>query len=123
MNADLAERLWRLAEPTVFVSREQYLKSFDGWTVNEVKIDGKPAFVTMVRGPEFHFASLNTGARISMQMIREFLKPIVAEYGHAITRTPKGDLRQDRFNRRIGFSAIGTDEFNTIYRIRRLPHG
>lgn len=102
----------------LFVSRETFARALDGWQINEVKIDGRAAFITAVRGPEFHFSDLGTGRPISRKMIREFLKPIIAEHGYAMTKTPKDDVRQRRFNEKYGFHATACDSEYVTYSIR-----
>lgn len=117
LSAATADALWAQVEPQVFITREQFFAGLDGWDVNEIAVGGKPAFVTARRGPLFHFHSLDTGARISLRMIREFLAPIITDHGFAQTMTPKSDTRQQRFNRKLGFAVVGEDEFHMIFRI------
>lgn len=111
------DALWAQIEPTVFITREQYVGELDGWDIEAVHIAGRLAFAVLSRGPEFHFASFGTGAPISLRMIRERLGPLIERHGYVTTRTPKaGADRQHRFNRLLGFKAVGEDEFFTTYR-------
>ncbi len=112
-----ADALWAQVEPKVFITRDEFFATLDGWELNEVAVDGKLAFVTARKGARFHFTTFGTGARISLRMIRNFLAPILAEHGYAETRTPKDDVRQQRFNRKLGFAEVGEDEFHKIFRI------
>lgn len=115
-----ADALWAQVEPQVFITREQFFDGLKGWEMNEVAVDGKLAFVTARKGPLFHFTSFDTGARISLRMIRDFLAPIIAEYGYAETQTPKSDARQARFNRKLGFTVVGENEFHKTFRITSM---
>lgn len=104
----------------LFVSREAFERTLDGWDIRAVVIDRRPAFITAVRGPEFHFSELGTGRPISRQMIRDFLKPVIAEHGYAQTKTPKDDVRQRRFNERYGFHAVAEDGEFVTYSISQV---
>ena len=113
----LVARLWQQAEPETFFTEAEFAHNLDGWSVVPVEIDGTLAFIFVHRGPEFHFASLGGGAQISRRMIVHFLGPIIAEHGHAMTRTPASDQRQQRFNVAFGFVAHARDPFWVHYRI------
>lgn len=119
----LQDFLWEKAEPLFFGTKDEFLKTLDGSDIKPVEIEGRLAFITSQKGPLFHFTSLDTGHRITLTMICDFLRPIIAEHGFAETRTPKHDERQHRFNKRFGFLVVGEDEFDTHFRIERLPHG
>lgn len=117
MDTNVIDALWAQIEPTVFISRSEFAASLADWDVEAVEIDGELAFVTMTRGPEFHFAAFGTGAPISRTMIRARLDPIIARHGFVTTRTPKeGADRQHRFNRAFGFQVTGEDEFFVEYK-------
>lgn len=114
---DVLDRLWEQIEPTVFVSKSEWLDGLIGWDIEAVEIDGALAFAALTKGHEFHFASFNTGARITLAMIRSRLDPIIERHGFVTTRTPKtGFDRQHRFNRAFGFHVIGEDEHFVEYR-------
>ncbi len=120
MNA-IVQRLWEKDEPLLFISKEEYVKSLEGWEIVAVPgADGEFAFVALVNGPEFHFQSFGTKAPLTMKAIRGFLTKIIGQHGFAQTRTPKDDERQHRFNRLVGFVAVGEDEFDTIFRIQKV---
>jgi hypothetical protein len=117
MDADVADGLWAQVEASVYITREQFLDGLAGWDIEPVRIDGKLAFVAMTKGHEFHFASFDTGATITLGMIRARLNPIIERYGFVTTRTPKqGADRQHRFNRAFGFHVIGEDDFFVEYK-------
>lgn len=120
MDTEAIDALWAQIEPTVFISRAEFVASLADWDVEPVRIDGVLAFVTMTKGPEFHFAAFGTGAPISRGMIRARLDPIIARHGFVTTRTPReGADRQHRFNRAFGFREIDGDEFFVNYRMDR----
>ncbi len=117
---NVLDRLWEQVEPTVFIGKDEWLAGLAGWDIEAVEIDGKLAFSSLVRGHEFHFASFNTGAKITRDMIRARLDPIIEKHGYVTTKTPKdGADRQHRFNRAFGFHVIGEDEFFIMYRMER----
>lgn len=113
----LVDLLWNDLRGDLYITKDQFVQSLDGWTIDPVSVDGKVAFLTLRKGPRFHFQSLGTRHRITRKMIREFLAPIIAEHGYALTNTPKDDERQRRFNELFGFKAVGEDEFDIYYRL------
>jgi hypothetical protein len=115
-EAALVDALWTQLEPTVFITRRQFERALAEWDVTPIEIDGEVAFVTLSRGPEFHYTSMGAG-RISLAMIRGWLAPILDRYGYATTRTPKDEPRQHRLNLRLGCVVTGEDEFFTMYRL------
>jgi hypothetical protein len=118
MDSEVIDRLWEQVEPTVYITREQWVSGLADWDIEAVRIDGTLAFAALTRGPEFHFASFDTGTPISMSMIRSRLAPIIERHGFVTTRTPKeGADRQHRFNRAFGFHTTGEDEFFVHYRL------
>ncbi len=120
MNA-IVQRLWEKDEPLLFISKEQYVKSLEGWEIVAVPgAGGEFAFVALVNGPEFHFQSFGTKAPLTRKTIHTFLARIIQQNGYAQTRTPKDDSRQHRFNRLLGFVVVGEDEYDVIYRIERI---
>lgn len=122
IDTDVADALWAQIEPIVFIGRDEFVAGLAGWDVEPVRIDGALAFAALVRGPEFHFASFDTGATITRTMIRERLTPIIARHGFVTTRTPiDGADRQHRINRALGFRAVGDEEFFRIYRMDAAP--
>lgn len=102
--------------------RDAVAKSLEaqGFTVHESRIDGELAFVALVRGPEFHFASAGSGKPLSIRAIKTFLKNIIDVHGFAQTKTPVGDFRQQRFNESIGFRRMSEDKDYITYRIRKV---
>ena len=118
LDDEIIDALWKPIEPTVYITRDQFMRGLAEWDIHMVTINDHPSFITMTRGTEFHFTSLGTGAPITLAMIRGVLEPIIAAHGCVTTRTPKeGADRQHRFNRILGFRVVGEDEFHTHYRL------
>lgn len=120
MRGALLEALWRQDEPNIFLSHKQFIDSFDGWDVQPHEADGKLVGVTMTKGPEFHFATFGQKWGLRRADIRHYLLPILKAHGYVLTKTPKDDTRQARFNHLIGFRVVGSDEFYTHYRLEEL---
>lgn len=117
---EIRERIWRQAEPQVFISRREFLADLEGWDIVAREIDGDVAGATLIRGAEFHFVSFGTGKPVSPRLALECLQPILDRHGFVHTRTPKEDARQRRFNQRIGFRLESEDEFYAYFRLDRL---
>lgn len=119
---DLREALWKKAEPFLFIPKEEFLRNLEAWEVRPVEVNGALGLIVASNGPEFHFQSMDTGAPFSMKVVRDVVQPIIDKHGYALTKTPKDDVRQHRFNRLIGFKVIGEDAFDIHYRIEKLRH-
>ncbi|MGC8534856.1 MAG: hypothetical protein ACP5QR_04910 [Rhizomicrobium sp.] len=117
----LENLLWEAAKNALFCSKNEFCRSLDGWAIEPIEIGGELAFLTVKMGPKFHFHSLKTGHAMTRRMIVDFLRPIIAEFGYAETKTPHSDDRQHRFNHLIGFECVGEDAFDVIYRIYNVP--
>lgn len=120
--SELTDLLWEKAEPILFISKDQYLATLAEWTIKPVYLDGELAWITVQKGPEFHFQSVGPTRRMPLRMIREFLQGILDEHGYVLTKTPVDDERQQRFNRRFGFVEIDRDALDVHFRLDRLPH-
>ena len=115
--------LWAKGCEKLFITKEQFAESLQGWQIEEWKEGDALAAITLKKGPEFHFVT--TGAvPIPRRLVREVLRSQLEQYGHVTTRTPKHEERQHRFNRIIGFVQTGEDEFDIHYRMEgiRRPH-
>lgn len=118
LDPALIDRIWQQVEPNVFIEREQFLD--DILQYDQAVLfppQGPPAFVFLAKGPEFHFISLGTKRPMTMKFIRETLTAFIKKHGFARTRTPKTDLRQQRFNEKLGFAKTHEDEYDIFYRI------
>lgn len=113
----LLDRLCEQAEESLFVSREQMRASLETWAIEPEIRDGKTVGAVLRRGPELHFATF--GEPISRKTVVEALRPQLEQYGYVETRTPRHLERQHRFNRLIGFHAVGGDAFDIHYRMER----
>lgn len=118
--SEVMDALWKQAEPKVYISRSEYEASFDGWDIEPLYVGGRLAFAALTKGPEFHYASFETGARITRNMIWSRLDRIREEHGYVTTRTPiEGYDSQHRINRMLGFRETERDEFTVHYRMDR----
>lgn len=112
------EILWLEMEPSVYITRGQFMAGLEDWETRLMEINGVPAMVTFTKGPEFHFASLNTGAPVTLAIIRSEFAAVINKYGFLTTKTPiDGYDRQHRLNQRIGFKITGQDKHFVHYRL------
>ena len=117
---ELIDHLWEGVSEALYISKEQYAESLKDWKIDPVEIDGELAFITAVKGSEFHFASLNTGKHMPGKRLRAFVQGIIDEYGYADTKTPRDDVKQQRFNTFLGFEIAGEDALDIHFRITEL---
>lgn len=113
--------LWAAVEPTVYITREQYLASLVGWAIQEHTVGGELVMVVLTKGPELHFVTFGKLWSMRRADLRRYLEPVLAEHGQVTTKTPLDDARQLRFNTILGFEATGADEFYVHLTLRRLP--
>lgn len=118
MREQLLDLLWQ--DSPIFITREQFHQTLDGWELEPVMRDGKPAVIFVVKGPEFHFAKLDPAFQCGRDTLRRYPGELIARHGYALTKTPKEDLRQQRFNRRLGFYPVGEDAEFIHFRIDAL---
>lgn len=117
---DLKEELWKRAEPFVFISREQFFAGLEGWTLEPWEYGGEVGLIVATKGPEMHFQTLETGKPIPRRVVYSVMQKIIDAHGYALTKTPKSDVRQHRFNALVGFKKIGEDEYDIHYRMDAL---
>jgi len=104
----------------LFISLDQFAQSLQDWTLEPVcHEDGEIAMIYLIKGAEFHFATCGRPLQIGRRHLNR-LAQLLAEHGHVLTRTPKTDLRQQRFNQRLGFYPVAEDAFDIHYRIDHL---
>ncbi len=109
------------ADTPLFLTREQFAQSLDGWTIDPVlRDDGSIGLIFVSKGPEFHFQKFGTDIQASRAILKKYPGEIIAAHGYALTKTPLADRRQQRFNERLGFYRIGEDQFDIHYRIDQL---
>ena len=109
------------ADTPLFITRAQFEQSLEGWTLDPVlRADGSIGIIFVSNGPEFHFQKFGTDIQASRDILNKYPGEIIAQHGYAMTKTPKADTRQARFNRRLGFFVVGEDEFDLHMRIEKL---
>lgn len=116
-RAAIIDRLWE--DCPLFLTRSEFERTLDGWDIEEVRDDNGMA-VVVSKGAEFHFQILDHGFQVTREHLRRWPGALIAKYGYAVTRTPKDDERQIRFNRRLGFEVVGEDDFDYTMRITHL---
>lgn len=109
--------LWQQAAKTLYLTREQFEASLLGWSIEEVHVEGALAGAILRKGPELHFASFGTGHVATRKIVLDAVRGQLEQFGHVVTKTPKEDERQGRFNRLVGFKVVGSDKFDTHYRL------
>lgn len=117
-EAQIIERLW--LESPLFLTRAEFEQSLQGWQIETVQGPAGVAGVVLSKGPEFHFAKFDAAFQVTREILRRWPGELIERHGYALTRTPKEDTRQRRFNERLGFQAVGEDEFDVHYRITRM---
>ena len=115
---DLIGELWK--QCPLFITREQFARSLEGWTFDPIYTDGVMSVVFIVKGAHFHFAKFDKKFQASRAVLAKYPGSLIAKYGYAETKTPKDDMRQRRFNEKLGFVATGEDEYDITYRIERM---
>ncbi|MBT9174205.1 MAG: hypothetical protein DDT21_02616 [Syntrophomonadaceae bacterium] len=109
------------SQSPLYLTREQFEQSLDGWTFDIVqRPDGSIGMVFVHKGPEFHFAKFGNDVQATREHLKKYPGALIEQYGYATTRTPKTATRQQRFNERIGFYKTGADEYDIHYRIDHL---
>lgn len=117
---EIIDRLYQ--DSPLFSAREQFEQTLDGWDIQEVHGANGIAGVVVSKGPEFHFAKWDPAYQVTREDLRRWPGELIAAHGYALTRTPKEDARQRRFNERLGFVAVGEDEYDVHYRITAFRH-
>lgn len=106
-RAALIDRLWE--ESPLFLSRAEFARTLQGWEVHAVDGPSGLGAIVITKGPEFHFQPCATDFQVTRDHLRRWPGELIARYGYALTRTPKDDARQCRFNARLGFKVVGED--------------
>jgi hypothetical protein len=115
--------LWERDSEILYISREEYMEALAGWNVESVYGPNGIAAAFVSRGPEFHFLKFDDTLQATREHLRKYPGSLIAKHGYALTRTPKDDARQRRFNQRLGFVVVGEDEFDFHLRIERSRYG
>ncbi len=120
---DVMDALWRQAQKTLYITREQFIESLAGWVIDpQFSVDGALICAWLTKGPQLHFTTFGNAWQLTRADIRKRLLPLIEQFGHAETYTPKEDVRQHRFNRLVGFFETHRDSQNIHFRIERLRH-
>lgn len=120
---DVMEALWQQVSDKLYIARERFVEGLVGWKLDpQYNEAGELAVVWMTRGPDLHFTTFGARWALSRSDIRARLLPLIEAFGYAKTDTPIEDVRQQRFNRLLGFVETGRDAFHIHYRIERLRH-
>lgn len=114
----LKDMLWAKAEPFLFITKEAFLGNLDGWEIKAVDHGGELIAILVTNGAEMHFQG--TGRPIPRKIVFGVLQKIIDQHGYALTKTPKDQIRQHRFNTLIGWKAVGEDTYDIHYRIDAL---
>lgn len=114
------DTLWGLKPELLFVTREQFAAALDGWDIDPREAGGEVAFIWITKGTEVHYVSLGTGRAMPTAMVRDVLQRVIDRHGYATVKTPKQDLRQQRFNRTLGFYQTGEDEYDVHLRMDKF---
>lgn len=117
---DIVEKIWQQVNPTIFASRQDFVSGLEGWDIVPRDIDGSTIGATLTRGPEFHFVTFGLRKTFPSSLISECLQPILDKHGFVVTRTPKDDIRQRRFNALIGFRVMSEDEYYVNFHMDQL---
>jgi hypothetical protein len=112
---DLIGLLWE--DSPLFLTRAEFEKTLEGWTLDPVYVNGEMVGVFVVKGPQFHFSKFSPAYQAGRDILRKYPGQLIERYGYATTSTPKDDARQRRFNERLGFRVVGEDEYDVQYRI------
>lgn len=112
----LTDRLWDQVEDALYITKEQWLASIEGWEITPHMQSGEVVGAVMVKGTELHFTNFGK-LRVRREDIRHYLEPIIEKHGSVTTRTPHHMERQHRFNQMLGFVETGGDEFDIFYKL------
>lgn len=116
---DIVDLLWAKASEVLFITKEEYVRSLEGWAIEPVEIDGVLAFAILTKGPELHYDSFGTGHRIPLKLFADRIWSVVDRHGYLVTRTPKDDERQRKINQRFGCVVTGEDQYDIHFRLER----
>ncbi len=109
------------AESPLYLTKAQFTESLEGWTLDPVyRQDGTIGAVFAVKGAEFHFAKFGADIQATREHLKKYPGSLIQQYGYALTRTPKTEIRQQRFNERLGFFRVGEDGWDVHFRIEKL---
>lgn len=104
---------------SLFIDEAQFRMLMEGWTLTPDYRDSQLCGVVLTKGPELHFVTSKM-RQITRADLRNYVLPLIQTYGYAMTRCPKKDVRQARFNLLIGFKQVGEEGIDYLFRIDTL---
>lgn len=116
----IIDEMWKETKDKVFISRHDFDVGLEGWELSTKELDGQIVGAIVTKGPEFHFVLFGPKRRITRALVADCVQPQIDKFGFVLTKTPKEDIRQHRFNLIVGFKVETTDEFYTYFRMERL---
>ena len=119
-RAELIDRLLEKAEPMAFIPKDDFVRALDEWKIYAVIEKGVMLAIVGENGPRMHFETTGSGKPIPRRIVRVVLQGIIDRHGYAVTKTPKEEMRQRRFNEAVGFKMVGEDEYDIHYKIERV---
>lgn len=102
------------AQSPLYLTREQFAQTLEGWDIEPVEQDGVVIGCFVVKGPEIHYAKWDS-TPVSKRHLKR-IDALIEQHGYAQTATPKDDVRQQRFNTRLGGRIVGETEHDVIFR-------
>lgn len=115
--SQVMDLLWEQASSKLYIERPEFERQMAEWEIEEVRVGGDLGGAILRKGPELHFSVFNTGHVATRQIVIDAVKGQLQKYGYVVTKTPKDDKRQARFNALVGFKVVDEDEFDTYYRL------
>lgn len=102
------------------MSRSAYEATLEGWDIAPLVIDDTRIGVMLLRGYEIHMQIDPAKALLhARRIIRQYVVPLLAEFGHLTTRTLLHG-RDIHFLRRLGFVETSRDSAAAYFRLDAL---
>ena len=118
---EFLDLIWEQEKDRLYITREEFDIGFDGCEFDVYRRDDSSiSMIFVVRGPEFHFVKFGTDVHASRDILNKYPGSLIDKHGYALTKTPKEDMRQRRFNERLGFYSVDEDELDIHYKIDHL---
>ena len=117
---NVIDRMWDSVRDALYISKEEFVRSLDGYALVPMFNDGEMYGVVIQKGPQFHFMTFGAKWQLNRDILRRYPGSLIDEYGYAETFTPLEDARQHRFNLRLGFVETRRDEQYVHYKIERM---
>lgn len=117
----LLDLAWRKVSDQLYVTPEQFAESMSGYELSpEFNVDGEIHSVVIHAGPDFHFLTLGPKWSLNKDILSRWPGKLIEQFGYATTTTPLDDVRQHRFNKRLGFFEVSRDNVNVNYKIEKM---